>query len=396
MSNSFTQMSAVTSMNVRNIGERKTSSLVAIIGIAGVVAILVGVLSMREGFRAALDLSGSKDVAIIMRAGANAEMSSGLSLEQTRLIADAKPVAQKDNQPIASPELYVIVDVPTRSTGTAANVPFRGVGPQAAELRQHFKLVSGRMFIPGKFEVIVGRGAVSQFAGLDVGRRVKWGTTQWEVVGEFEDAGGVSESEIWTDATVLQGAYNRGTSYQSVRVKLTSPSAMQALKDELTTNPQLNLRILSEADYYAEQSRSLSIMITTVGYTVATLMGLGAIFSALNTMYSAVSARTREIATLRALGFGKLPVIVSVLSESMILGLVGGILGCLIAYIGFNGIRASTLNFTSFSQITFAFSVTPTLLLNGLLYALILAFIGGVMPGIRGSNMPIVSGLREL
>lgn len=396
MTNPFTQMAAITMMNLRNLRERKTSSMVAVIGIAGVVAILVGVLSMREGFRAALDLSGSKDVAIIMRAGANSEMSSGLSLEQTRLIADAKAVAHKDGKPVASPELYVVVDVPTRSTGTSANVPFRGVGPMAADLRQHFKIIAGRMFTPGKFEVIVGRGAASQFAGLEVGKQVHWGNINWDVVGEFTDAGGVSESEIWTDASVLQGAYNRGTSYQSVRVKLTSLAAMRSLKDELTTNPQLNVRVLSESDYYSEQSRALSIMVTSVGYAVAILMGLGAIFSALNTMYSAVSARTREIATLRAVGFGKLPVVISVLSESMMLGLIGGIIGCVVAYLGFNGIRASTLNFSSFSQITFAFTVTPVLLKNGLIYALILAFIGGLMPGIRASNMPIVSGLREL
>jgi len=396
MNNPFAQMAAITAMNLSNLRERKTSSLVAVVGIAGVVAILVGVLSMREGFRATLDLSGAKDVAIIMRAGANSEMSSGLGLDQTRLIADAKAVTQKDGKPVASPELYVVVDVPTRAAGTGANVPLRGVGNQAADLRQHFKIIAGRMFTPGKFEVIVGHGAATQFAGLDVGKSVHWGTTDWEVVGEFEDAGGVSESEIWTDATVLQGAYNRGTSYQSVRVKLTSPSAMQALKDELTTNPQLNLRILSEGDYYAEQSRSLSIMVTTVGYTVAILMGLGAIFSALNTMYSAVSARTREIATLRALGFGKFSIIMSVLTEAMILGAGGGVIGCLIAYIGFNGIRASTLNFASFSQVTFAFAVTPMLLLNGLIYALLLALIGGVMPGLHAAKMPIVSGLREL
>ncbi len=396
MSNPFTQMVTVTTMNLQNLRDRKTSSLVAVIGIAGVVAILVGVLSMREGFRAALDLSGSKDVAIVMRSGANSEMSSGLGLDQTRLIEDAKAVAQVNGQPIASPELYVVVDVPTRSTGTAANVPFRGVGPQAAALRRHFKIIAGRMFTPGKFEVIVGRGAAIQFAGLDVGKRVHWGTTDWDVVGEFDDAGGVSESEIWTDATVLQGAYKRGTSYQSVRVKLSSPTVIQALKDELTTNPRLNVRVLSESDYYAEQSRSLSIMVTTVGYTVAVLMGLGAIFSALNTMYSAVSARTREIATLRALGFGRVPVIASVLGESLVLGVIGGALGCLIAYVGFNGIRASTLNFTSFSQITFAFAVTPTLLINGLVYALGLSLFGGIMPGFHAARMPIVSGLREL
>jgi putative ABC transport system permease protein len=390
------QVPSVTAMNIRNMTARKTSSMVAVIGIAGVVAILVGVLSMREGFRATLDLSGAEDVAIIMRAGANSEMSSGLGLDQTRLIADAKAVAQKDGKPVASPELYVVVDVPTRSTGTSANVPLRGVGSQASDLRQHFKITSGRMFIPGKFEVIVGHGAAVQFAGLEVGRKLHWGTTDWDVVGEFDDAGGVSESEIWTDATVLQGAYNRGTSYQSVRVKLTSPAAIQSLKDELTTNPQLNVRILSESDYYSEQSRSLSIMVTTVGYTVAILMGLGAIFSALNTMYSAVSARTREIATLRALGFGRFPILVSVINESVVLGGIGGIVGCAIAYIGFNGIRASTLNFTSFSQITFAFSVTPALLVSGLSYALLLSVIGGIMPGFRAAKMPIVSGLREL
>ena len=396
MFNQLTQIITVTGMNLRNLTERKTSSLVAIIGIAGVVAILVGVLSMREGFRATLETSGATDVAIVMRSGANSEMSSGLSLEQTRLIADASAVMHRNDQPIASPELYVVVDVPSRSTGTAANVPLRGVGSQATALRQHFTITAGRMFTPGRFEIIVGSGAASQFAGLDVGKRVHWGTTDWDVVGTFTDAGGVAESEIWTDASVLQNAYQRGNSYQSMRVKLTAVSALQALKDELTTNPQLNVLVQTESEYYSEQSRGLSTMISGVGYTVAILMGLGAIFGALNTMYSAVSARNREIATLRALGFGALPVVTSVLTEALVLGLFGGALGCLLAYLGFNGIRASTLNFSSFSQITFAFAVTPTLLMNGLLYALVLSFIGGILPGWRAARLPIVSGLREL
>ena len=396
MNNWLSQILTITWSNLRSVGERKASSIVAIIGVAGVVAILVGVLSMREGFRVALDQAGADDVAMVLRSGSDSELSSALSLDQTRIIAGAIGVVQDNGTPIASSELYVIVDVPMRSTGTDSNVPLRGIGDQAGKVRRNFKLVSGRMFTPGRFEVIVGRGAAAQFAGLEVGNTVHWGNTDWNVVGLFEDGGSVSESEIWTDATVLQGAYRRGSSFQSVRAQLTSPSAITAFKDELSADPRLNVRVVSEAEFYSEQSKTLTLLISVVGYTVAFLMGLGAIFGALNTMYSAVSARTREIATLRALGFGAWPVVSSVVVESMLLGLLGGIAGCLIAYFGFNGIRGSTLNFNSFSQITFAFAVTPTLLGKGLLYALVLSFVGGIMPGIRAAKLPIISGLREL
>lgn len=396
MSNWLSQIITITLTNLRSVGERKAASIVAVVGLAGVVAILVGVLSMREGFRATLDQAGAKDVAIILRSGSAAELSSGLSLDQTRIIAGASSVIKNSGSPVASPELYVIVDVPMRSTGTDSNVPLRGVSDQAAQVRSKFKLVQGRMFMPGRFEVIVGRGAASQFAGLEVGNTMRWGTTDWNVVGMFEDGGSVSESEIWTDATVLQGAYRRGSSFQSVRVRVASPAAIQTLKDELSVDPRLNIKVSSEYEYYSEQSKSLATLINVVGYTVALLMGLGAVFGALNTMYSAVSARTREIATLRALGFGAWPVVSSVVTESMLLGLIGGLIGCVVAYLGFNGIRASTLNFASFSQITFAFAVTPALLGKGLLYALVLSFIGGIMPGIRAAKLPITTGLREL
>lgn len=396
MNNWLSQIGTVTLTNLRSMGERKAASIVAVVGLTGVVAILIGVLSMREGFRVALDQAGAQDVAIVMRSGATTEMSSGLSLDQTRIIAGAPSVLQKNGATVASPELSVLVDVPMRGKGTPASVPFRGVGAMATQIRSHFKLVQGRMFTPGRFEVIVGRGAASQYVGLEVGKTVHWGTTDWLVTGLFEDAGSISESEIWTDSTVLQGAYRRGNSYQSMRVQLGSPAAVKRLKDELSVDPRLNVSVQSEAAYYAEQSRALSILISAVGYTVAFLMGLGAIFGALNTMYSAVSARTREIATLRALGFGAWPVVGSVVGESMMLGLVGGTAGCVIAYLGFNGVRASTLNWSSFSQISFAFAVTPTLLIQGLLYALALSFIGGIMPGVRAARMPIVTGLREL
>lgn len=394
--NAFAQIVAVTALNVRNMTERATSSFVALVGIAGVVTVLIGVLSISEGFRAVLDLAGADDVAIVLRAGATDEMGSGLAQDQTRVIADAPNIVRDAQGPIASPELYVIVDTPLRSTGTAANVPMRGVSIHASKLRQQFAITQGRMFTPGTFEVIVGQGAQQQFAGLDVGRRLRWGTTEWLVTGVFKDRGSVAESEIWADATVLQGAYNRGSGYQSMRVKLTSAGALQAFKDTLTKDPRLNVRVFTEKAYYEEQSRTLTALVRTVGAIIAVLMGLGAIFAALNTMYSAVSARTREIATLRALGFGSGPVVVSVLTEALLIGLIGGVIGMAIAYFSFNGMRASTMNFATFSQITFAFTVTPALLLQALLYSLGLGLIGGLLPSIRAARMPITTGLREL
>jgi putative ABC transport system permease protein len=394
--NSLAQVAAITSMNVRNMSQRAASSIVALIGIAGVVTVLIGVLSIAEGFRAVLDISGSDQVAIVLRNGATDEMGSGLSQEQTRIIADSKNAARDEQGSIVSPELYVVVDVPLKSTGTAANVPLRGVGLQAVKLRSNFKIVEGTNFTPGKFEVVVGKGASMQFAGLTVGSQLRLGSANWTITGIFEDRGSVAESEIWTDVTVLQGAYNRGTSYQSMRVKLTSPSAMQAFKDEMSTDPRLNIRVFSEKDYYAEQSKILVTLVSTIGSAIAILMGLGAIFAALNTMYSAVSSRTREIATLRALGFGPAPVITSVLVEGLLIGLVGGAVGMIVSYVAFNGVRASTMNFATFSQLTFAFTVTPALLVQGLIYALILGFIGGLLPSLRAAKLPITTGLREL
>lgn len=258
MSGAVSQVMAVTALNLRNMRERLTSSIVALVGITGVVTVLIGVLSISEGFRAVLDLAGSPEVAIVLRGGATDEMGSGLSQEQTRLIADAKDIARDTDGAIASPELYVVVDVPLRSTGTPANVPLRGASVNASKLRQGFHIVEGRHFTPGTFEVIVGRGAAKQFAGLEVGNRLRWGTTEWTVTGIFADRGSVAESEIWTDATVLQGAYNRGSTYQSMRVRLNSAGAMQSFKDSLTSDPRLNVKVFSEKQYYEEQSKVLT------------------------------------------------------------------------------------------------------------------------------------------
>jgi putative ABC transport system permease protein len=395
--NWLAQIGAVTVMNLRNIPERLSSTLVALLGVVGVVTVVVGILSINEGFAAVLRRSGADDVAVVLRGGATSEMTSGFSQAETRVIADAEQVARDGARPIASSELYVIIDVPLKSTGTEAYVPLRGVSSAAAaDLRQDFEITAGRMFTPGTFEIVVGRGAAAEFAGLEVGQTLTAGSTTWTVVGHFRDRGSVAESEIWTDAPVLQGVYNRGTSYQSVRARLTSPQAFQAFKDSLTADPRLNVRVFTEPQYYAEQTQSMTLIVGIVGVVIGSLMGLGAVFAAINTMYSAVSARAREIATLRALGFGRFPIVVSVLIEAALIGAVGGALGMTIAYFTFNGWQASTLNFTSFSQMTFAFAVTPQLAVQALVYALILGLLGGLFPSIRAARQPIVRGLREL
>jgi len=390
------QVLAITAMNARNLPRRLGTSAVAVVGIGGVVAVLVALLSMGEGFRAALELSGRDDLAMILRGGSADELSSALSREEVSAILTGNGIARDARGPIASPELFAIVDLPMRSTGTAANVPFRGVTARGPELRRGFRIVAGRMFEAGKDEVIVGQGAFRAFGNVELGAVVRWGSHNWRVVGVFEAGGSVSESEVWTDATLLQGVYRRGNTFQSVRAQLVSPQALAALDRSLAGDPRVNVSVRSEREFYADQSRILVTLIRYVGTTIAVLMGIGAVFAALNTMYSAVSSRTREIATLRALGFGASPVVVSVLFEATLLGLLGGLLGGALVYIALNGYQASTLNWSSFSQITFAFTVTPRLLVTGLVYSLILGLIGGLLPGLRAARLPVTAGLREL
>ena len=394
--NSLRQVTAITAMSLAALPQRLGAAAVAVVGIGGVVAVLVAVLSISEGFRAALALSGQDDVALVLRGGSNDELASGLPLAAVNHVMTAPGIVQGPDGPLVSPELYVIVDLPMRSTGTKANVPLRGVGARAYEIRRSFAMVEGRPFRRGLNEVIVGRGAAAQFAGLEVGGEVQFGRTPWRVAGIFKDGGSVSESEIWTDATVLQGAYNRGSSVQSVRVRLPGPGELDALVTHLEADPRFNFTVRTEREFLESQSRVLVTIVRTLGALIALLMGVGAVFAALNTMYSAVAARSREIATLRALGFGAAPVVASVLVESLLLGLLGGLLGGMLAYAGFNGAQASTLNFQSFSQVAFAFTVTPALLFTGLGYALLLGLVGGLLPGLRAARMPVTAGLRQL
>jgi len=394
--NWFSQIGAITKVGLMSLPQRRGAAASTVIGIAGVVAVLVGVLSIAAGFKRAMAVSGAPDAVIVMRSGSDSEMVSGLSRDQTRLIADAPGVARTAQGALASAELFVIINLPKRTTGTDANVPLRGVESAALLVRDQVKITDGRPFAWGKDEVIVGVGAAREFAGLEVGSKIKVGRYDWPVVGIFSAGGGVAESEIWTDAKVLQAAYNRGDSFQSVSARLDSPGAFDRFKDSLTTNPQLNVKVERQSDYYAEHSQTLTTLITTLGFLIASLMAIGAVFGALNTMYSAVAARTREIATLRALGFGRAAVVVSLMVESLLLALIGGAIGGGLAYFAFNNFHTSTMNWQSFSQVAFAFAVTPRLLVLGVIYATTIGLIGGLLPAVRAARLPIAAALREL
>ena len=383
-------------LTLRTVPQRAGSSLVAVTGVAGVVVVFVAVLSIAEGFQAALAGAGSPDTAIVMRGGSDTELSSILPLESTRVIRDAPGVRRSAEGVVASAELFVVVDVPKRSTGTPANVPLRGVEPAAFGVRDEVRIVEGRTFRPGTNEIIVGRSAAAQFAGIDLGSTQRWGESAWEVVGIFEAGGTIAESEIWCDARVLQPAYRRGDSFQSVYARLDSPDAFDAFKDALTTDPRLDVMVEREEDYYLGQTQAVTAIITGIAGVIAFLMGIGAVFGAINTMYTAVAARTREIATLRALGFSSGPVVISVMAESVALALVGGLLGGLLAYAGFNGYQTATINWQTFSQVAFAFRVTPALLVQGITWAVVMGFFGGLFPALRAARLPVATALREL
>ena len=392
----LSQIFAVTAINLRSIGQRLGSSAVAMIGIGGVVIVFVGVLSIAEGFHKAMAEMGDPQTVIVLRSGSDTEMTSGLSGEDARTITEAPGIERGPTGPAASPELFVIVNHPIRATGTDANVPLRGVSPQALDVRKEVKIVEGRMFEPGRNEIVVGRAAARQFAHLDVGSSVRWGENSWSVVGVFEAEGTVAESEIWCDAKVLQPAYRRGNSYQSVYARLESPEKFQAFKDALTADPRLNVMVSRVSDYYSSQSLVLRQVINMIGMSIAILMGIGAVFAAVNTMYMAVASRTREIATLRALGFGNFAVVTSVLAEAILLSLIGGSIGAALAWFAFDGFQTATMNWQSFSQVAFAFAVTPALLGQALTFSIVMGLLGGLFPAWRAARLPVVTALREL
>ena len=392
----FNQIISVTILNLRSIGQRLAASLVAVIGVAAVVGVFAGVLSMASGFEKTMVAAGSVDTAVMLRAGSTGELSSGISNPQVQIVANAPGVLKDGDSPVISAELYVIVDVTKKSTNDSANVPLRGVQPGAFGVRDKISLIEGRHFETGKNELIAGRGAVGMFEGLEVGSTVPFGVTEWTVVGIFEDDGSVSESELWADVRVVQAAYRRGNSFQSIRVKLESPEAIETLRTALEEDPRIDVDIYDEREFYSQQSQAMTNLIQGVGYPVTFLMAFGAIFGALNTMYSSISARGKEIATLRAIGFRPLAILVSVVIESAVLAVIGGLVGGGVAWLFLNGFTVSTLNNASFSQVVFDFAVSGELIAQGLIAAVIIGLAGGLFPAIKAVRVPVSVALREL
>src|SRR5215471_5750909 len=385
------QIAELTFIALWTIPQRLGTSLVIVIGIAGVVGVLVSVLAMSEGFRHTLASTGRQDRVILLRAGSDAELSSGLERDQVTLVPPLSGVARAPGgHPLASAELMVMMDLPRKGQINANNVPFRGVQPAAFTIRDELKMVSGRRFERGVREVIVGRKAAQQFAGLSVGSRIDFRDSDWTVVGIFETGSDVHESEIWADAEATMSAFRR-VGYQSVTARLAdgSEAGFTAFKDAVSRDPRFSLSVLREPAYYARQARVLSDLINILGYTVAAFMATGAIFGALNCMYAAIASRQVEIATLRAIGFGGTPVVISVMIEALLLALVGGTVGGAMAYLYGNGTSLSTLNFNTFSQVAFDFRVTPRLLAQGLWWALIIGAAGGLLPAIQAARQPV-------
>jgi len=392
------QVVQITLMNVRAIPQRVGASLVVVIGIAGVVGVLVSVLAMAEGFRHTLASTGRSGRVIMLRSGSDSELSSGVPRDQAVLLQSLPTIARDAaGQPLASAELMVMVDLPRRGESNPNNVPFRGVQPAAFAVREEVKVVEGRPFARGVREVIVGRKASAQFAGLDVGSRIAFRDSDWTVVGIFESGGDVHESEVWADAEVAMSAFRRD-GFQSVTATLADPSdaGLAALEDSVKRDRRLSISVLREPSYYARQAKLLSTLIDVLGYTVSSFMAVGAMFGALNCMYSAVAARRVEIGTLRAIGFGGAPVVASVMIEALLLALLGGVVGGLAAYVYCDGVSLSTLNFNTFSQVAFDVRVTPGLLGRGLLWALVIGAVGGLFPAIRAARMPVTTVLRAV
>jgi len=382
--------------NVRSTKARWTSAIVAVLGIAGTVGVFVAMLALAQGFRATLVSSGSADNAIILRAGSNSEMESGVSLDNVNILQDEPGVGRQNGQPLITSEVVVIAPLPLRSTGTDANVQVRGVSSNVLMVRPNVKVVEGRMFRPGLAELVVGRNAVTSYAGLGVGNRVRFGGGEWTITGVFDAGGSAFDSEVWCDARVLDGVYKRPANvFQSATVHLTSPDAFQKFKDAASKDPRLNVDVSREIDYYAKQSQTFTRLITILGGLVAGVMAIGAIFGALNTMYSAVAERTREIAVMRALGFGAAAVVFSFLIEALLISFIGGALGCL-AVLPLNGFTTGAMNWQTFSHLAFAFKITPNLMMGGVIFALGMGIVGGSLPAIHAARQPVVLALREL
>lgn len=391
----LSQIVAITGLNLRSVPQRWGPSLVIVIGLAGVVAVFTALLAMAQGFQTTLQDAGRADNAIVLRGNSGAELNSGFGGDTADLIKLGPGIRKgADGRPLASGEIIVISELLKKGeTRNGANVTLRGVEPASFELRPQLRIVEGRKFEPGLREIIVGTGIVRQFDGAAVGETIRMRGSDWTVVGHFE-AGDANDSEMWTDAGTAQSAFNRGNGFSAVRVGLESPAALETLKAALTSDPRLTVEVLQEREYYSAQTGQFRQTISVLAGVVTFIMALGAIFAALNTMYAAVATRTREIATLRAIGFGALPVLVSVMIEAIVLALIGGVIGAALAWLLFDNLSVSTLG-QSFTQVVFAFQVTGALVLTGLVIAVAIGTIGGFLPAVSAARMKVTTALRE-
>ncbi|HWX55041.1 MAG TPA: ABC transporter permease [Verrucomicrobiae bacterium] len=390
------QVNIPVSYNLRSVRQRWASAVVAVLGIAGTVGVFVAMMSLAKGFKATLVSSGSADNALVMRAGATSEINGSVSMEQVRVIQDAPGVARSGTGPLITAEVVLVAPFPLRATGSDANLQVRGVSPKALEVRNKIKIVEGTFFRPGLNELVVGQNVAHTYAGMSVGNTVTLGNTRWLVVGVFDAGGSAFDSEVWCDAPVLQQIYHRpADSFQSVTVHLNSPEALQQFKDAVTSDPRMTVDVSREVDYYDKQSQVLALTITVLGGIVAGIMAIGAVFGALNTMYSAVAERAREIATLRALGFRGSSVVLSFMIEALLISFMGGLLGCL-AVLPLNSLTTGAMNFQTFSYLTFAFKITLPLLVSGVGFALVMGVVGGLFPAIRAARQPVAAALRSL
>jgi putative ABC transport system permease protein len=382
--------------NLRSMRARWLSAIVAVVGIAGTVGVFCAMLALARGFHATLVTSGSPQNALIRRAGSSAELDGSVSLDQVKVIEDAPGIMRENGQPLVSPEAVVIAGFNLRTTHTNANVQVRGVSEETLKVRPNIKIIEGRFFQPGLAELVIGKNVESTYEGLEFAKPINFGGQTWNVVGVFDAGGSAFDSEVWADSRVLNQVYKRPENlYQSVTVRLDSPAAYNQLKDALTADPKLTVEVDRELDYYARQSQVLTTLITVLGGLVAVIMGIGAVIGALNTMYSAVSERSREIATMRAIGFAGSSIAISFVFEALIIAFIGGLLGCLFV-LPLNGYTTGTMNMQTFSHMAFAFKVTPPLLVAGIIFALLMGIVGGLPPAIRAARRPIALALREL
>jgi putative ABC transport system permease protein len=388
-------MGLIASYNLRSMVVRKGTAAMTAGGIAMVVAVFVMTLAIAQGFRATLVASGSIQNAIVLRKGSTAESLSAVARSDVPLVESLPQVARAaDGRPLASPELVLAIALPRQSDNQPANVPIRGVGSRAYDVRESLQIVEGRRFAPGSREINVGKLAVGRFKGLTLGSDVKFGAATWQVVGVFTADDASFESEIWGDIDLMAPAFQR-TGYQSITVKLVDPTAFDSFKSAVEGDPRLYLQPRREQDYYTSQSVAMTTLIRVFGSFVTLILSIGAVFGAMNTMYAAVAYRTREIGTLRALGFSRTRIVGALVTESMALAIVGGLVGCLLA-LPVHGLSTGTTNFSSFSEVAFKFRITPMLLVEGLLFAALMGAAGGLLPALRAARIPVARALREI